>query len=73
MVDDAKTESGVMMECEPRILTGNRAKKFRYHMRKVKDGRMIRQPSSSFSHQRERQAGSSKNKEICQKETQYVH
>ena len=36
LVDDAKTESGVMMECEPKILIGAKAKKFRDYMRKVK-------------------------------------
>jgi general stress protein 26 len=36
MVDDDDTESGVMMECEPKILTGAKAKKFRDHMRRVK-------------------------------------
>jgi general stress protein 26 len=36
LVDDEETESGVIMECEPKILTGAKAKKFRDHMRKVK-------------------------------------
>jgi general stress protein 26 len=36
MVDNAETESGVMMECEPKILTGAKAEKFRDHMRRVK-------------------------------------
>ena len=36
LVDDAKTESGVMMECEPKILIGAKAKKFRDYMRRVK-------------------------------------
>ena len=36
LVDDAKTESGVMMECEAKILTGTKAKKIRDYMRRVK-------------------------------------
>ena len=36
LVDDAETESGVMMECEPKILIGEKAKKFRDYMRRVK-------------------------------------
>ena len=36
LVDDDETESGVMMECESKILTGVKAKKFRDYMRKVK-------------------------------------
>ncbi len=36
LIDDAETESGVMIECEPKILTGARAKKFRDYMRRVK-------------------------------------
>ncbi len=36
MVDDAETESGVMIECEPKILVGAKAKKFRDYMRRVK-------------------------------------
>jgi general stress protein 26 len=36
MVHDAETESGVMIECQPTIFTGDRAEKFRDHMRKVK-------------------------------------
>ena len=35
-VDDVETESGVMMECDPKILTGAKAKKFRDYMKKVK-------------------------------------
>jgi len=36
LVDDAKTESGVMMECESKILIGAKAKKFRDYMTRVK-------------------------------------
>ena len=36
LVDDDETESGVMMECESKILTGVKAKKFRDYMRRVK-------------------------------------
>ncbi len=36
LVDDAETESGVMMECEPKILIGAKAKKFRDYMRRIK-------------------------------------
>jgi general stress protein 26 len=36
LVDDVETESGVMMECDPKILTGVKAKKFRDYMRRVK-------------------------------------
>jgi general stress protein 26 len=36
LVDDAETESGVMIECESQVLTGAKAKKFRDYMRKVK-------------------------------------
>ena len=36
LVDDAKTESGVMMECESKILIGEKAKKIRDYMRRVK-------------------------------------
>jgi general stress protein 26 len=36
LVDDVETESGVMMECDPKILTGAMAKKFRDYMRRVK-------------------------------------
>ncbi len=36
LVDDDETESGVMIECEPKILTGAKAKKFRDYMRRVK-------------------------------------
>ena len=36
LVDDAESESGVMMECEPKILIGAKAKKFRDYMRRVK-------------------------------------
>ncbi len=39
LVDDDETESGVMMECEPKILTGAKAKKFRDYMRRVKGWR----------------------------------
>src|SRR5438309_6901337 len=35
MLDDVETESGVMIECEPKILTGAKAKKFRDRMRRV--------------------------------------
>jgi general stress protein 26 len=36
LVDDDETESGVMMECEPKIFSGAKAKKFRDYMRRVK-------------------------------------
>jgi hypothetical protein len=36
LIDDVETESGVMMECNPKILTGVKAKKFRDYMRRVK-------------------------------------
>lgn len=36
MIDDAETESGVMMECEPKILIGDRARKLKDQMRRVK-------------------------------------
>lgn len=36
LIDDAETESGLMMECEPKILTGAKAKKFRDRMRREK-------------------------------------
>ena len=36
LMDDAETESGVMMECEPKILIGAKAKKFREYVRRVK-------------------------------------
>ena len=39
LVDDAETESGVMMECEPKILIGAKATKFRDYMRRVKGWR----------------------------------
>ena len=36
MVDDTETESGVMIECKAKILTGAKAKKIRDYMKKVK-------------------------------------
>ena len=36
LVDDDETESGLVMECEPKILSGAKAKKFRDYMRRVK-------------------------------------
>ena len=36
MIDDGESESGLMMECGSKILTGAEAKKFRDYMRKVK-------------------------------------
>ena len=36
LIDDAETESGVMLECESKILTGAKAKKFRDYMKKAK-------------------------------------
>jgi len=36
LMDDAEIESGVMMECEPKILIGAKAKKFREYVRRVK-------------------------------------
>ena len=36
LVDEAETESGVMIECQSKILTGAKAKKFREYMRRVK-------------------------------------
>ncbi len=36
LVDDDETESGVMIECLPKILTGAIAEKFRDYMRRVK-------------------------------------
>lgn len=36
LIDDAETESGVMLECESKILTGEKAKKFRDYMKKAK-------------------------------------
>jgi len=36
LVDDDETESGLMVECEPNILSGAKAKKFRDFMRRVK-------------------------------------
>ncbi len=36
LVDNAETESGVMLECESKIFTGAKAKKFRDYMKKVK-------------------------------------
>jgi len=39
LIDDTETESGVMMECEAKILTGAKAKNFRDHIRRVKGWR----------------------------------
>jgi general stress protein 26 len=36
LIDDVETQSGVMMECDPKMVTGVKAKKFRDYMRRVK-------------------------------------
>ncbi len=36
LVDDDETESGLMVECEPKILSGANSKNFRDYMRRVK-------------------------------------